>query len=173
MINKFLIYIIFFLHFGFFANASNEPPFVNMLIHNVPITYEAEIEFKGFKGKPINLSNYNNDIYLLNFWATWCLPCKLEMPSLDILQGDFKKIKIFPINIQDNDKNNSEIFFKDLNIKNLQIYFDSDSKLANMFWLRGIPTTIIFNKDKKEIARIVGHANFQDKKFVKWLKENK
>ena len=173
MINKFLIYIIIFLHFSFFANASTEIPFPNMFVTKAPITYKEELEFKGFEGDLVNLSNYNNDIYLLNFWATWCAPCRKEMPSLDKLQSTFKEVKIFPINIKESHKRNSEIFFKDLNINNLQIYFDIDSKLANILWLRGIPTTIILNKNRQEIARIVGDADFEDEQFIKWLKENK
>ena len=114
-----------------------------------------------------------NNFSLINFWASWCAPCKKEMPSLDKLQSNFNEIKIFPINIKESDKKKSEIFFKNLNINNLQIYFDIDSKLANIFWLRGIPTTIILNKNKQEIARIVGDADFEDEKFIKWLKENK
>ena len=121
MINKFLIYIIFSVNLSFFANASTEIPFPNMFVSKVPITYKEEIEFKGFEGKPINLSNYNNEIFLLNFWATWCAPCKKEMPSLNKLQSNFKEIKIFPINIQESDKKKSEIFFKNLKINNLQI----------------------------------------------------
>ena len=173
MINKFLIYIIFFVNFSFFVKASSEIPFPNMFVTKTPITYKAEIEFKGFEGEPINLSNYNNEIYLLNFWASWCAPCIKEMPSLDKLQSNFKEIKIFPINIKESDKKKSEILFKNLNINNLQIYFDIDSNLANIFWLRGIPTTIILNKNKQEIARIVGDADFENKKFIEWLKENK
>ena len=144
-----------------------------MFVTKTPITYKEELEFKGFEGDLVNLSNYNNDIYLLNFWATWCAPCRKEMPSLDKLQSTFKEVKIFPINIKESDKRNSEIFFKDLNINNLQIYFDIDSKLANILWLRGIPTTIILNKNRQEIARIVGDADFEDEQFIKWLKENK
>ena len=173
MINKFLIYIIIFLHFSFFASVSIEIQFTNMFVTKTPITYKEELEFKGFEGDLVNLSNYNNDIYLLNFWATWCAPCRKEMPSLDKLQSTFKEVKIFPINIKESDKRNSEIFFKDLNINNLQIYFDIDSKLANILWLRGIPTTIILNKNRQEIARIVGDADFEDEQFIKWLKENK
>ena len=154
MINKFLIYIIIFLHFSFFANASTEIPFPNMFVTKTPITYKEELEFKGFEGDLVNLSNYNNEIYLLNFWASWCAPCKKEMPSLDKLQSNFNEIKIFPINIKESDKKKSEIFFKNLNINNLQIYFDIDSNLANIFWLRGIPTTIILNKNKNSVILV-------------------
>ena len=61
MINKFLIYIIFFVNLSFFANASTEIPFPNMFVSKVPITYKEEIEFKGFEGKAINLSNNHNE----------------------------------------------------------------------------------------------------------------
>ena len=56
-----------------------------------------------------------------------------------------------------------------LNIKNLSIYFDIDTNLVNLFRLRGLPTTIILNKDHNEIARIVGAVNFLDEEFINWI----
>ena len=64
---------------------------------------------------------------------------------------------------------NSLKFFKDLKIQNLGIYFDSPVTLAKKFGLRGIPTTILFNKEGLEFARIVGSIDFEDKKFIDWL----
>ena len=61
--------------------------------------------------------------------------------------------------------------FKDLNIKNLNIYFDSSITLAKKFSLRGVPTTILFNKKGEEFARIIGSIDFKDKKFINWLKD--
>ena len=60
-------------------------------------------------------------------------------------------------------------FFKDLEIQNLELYFDPPITLAKKFGLRGIPTTILFNKDGLEFARIVGSINFEDKEFIEWL----
>ena len=60
-------------------------------------------------------------------------------------------------------------FFNDLNIQNLEIFFDPNLNLVNEFKLRGIPTTILINKKGEEFARIIGEVNFQDKKFLKWL----
>ena len=57
----------------------------------------------------------------------------------------------------------------DLKIKNLNIYFDSPTTLAKKFSLRGIPTTILFNKEGFEFARIMGSINFEDRKFIEWL----
>ena len=60
-------------------------------------------------------------------------------------------------------------FFNDLNIQNLEIFFDPNLNLVNEFKLRGVPTTILINKKGEEFARIIGEVNFQNKKFSKWL----
>ena len=121
--------------------------------------------------KVIKLSNYKGNLVIINFWATWCAPCKEEMPSLDILKenSNLDNLKIFPINIGKENLKKSKIFFRDLNIKNLNIYFDRDITLAKDLSLRGVPTTILFNKEGKEFARIIGSIDFNDKEFVKWL----
>ncbi len=62
-------------------------------------------------------------------------------------------------------------FFTVLNIKNLEIFFDSDLNFVKKFKLRGVPTTVLINKKGEEFARIIGEVNFQDKKFLKWLKK--
>ena len=94
------------------------------------------------------------------------------MPSLDDLQsnGKLSNLKIFPINIGQEDISKSEFFFKELNIKNLNIYFDAPITLAKKFSLRGVPTTILFNKQGEEFARIIGSIDFKDEKFINWLK---
>ncbi len=107
----------------------------------------------------------------MNFWATWCAPCKEEMPSLDQLQSNEKlsDLKIFPINIGQENLEKSQKFFEDLSIKNLEVYFISSINLPKKLQLRGIPTTILINKDGLEFARIIGSVDFKDEKFIKWL----
>ena len=109
----------------------------------------------------------------MNFWATWCAPCKEEMPSLDLLQEhkSLDNLKVFPINVGQDNKEKALLFYKDLKIKNLELYFDSPTTLAKKFGLRGIPTSILFNKDGLEFARIVGSIDFRDQKFIEWLSE--
>jgi thioredoxin-related protein len=94
------------------------------------------------------------------------------MPSLDNLQKNISlnNLKIFPINISQESLPKAESFFKELNIKNLDIYFDAPITLAKKFSLRGIPTSILFNKEGKEFARIIGPIDFNDKEFINWLK---
>ena len=78
------------------------------------------------------------------------------MPSLDDLQSNsnFDNLKIFPINIGQENFSKSDSFFKELSIQNLEIYFDAPITLAKKFSLRGVPTTILFNKKGEEFGRI-------------------
>ena len=94
------------------------------------------------------------------------------MPSLDRLQinENFSNLKIFAINISQESKKKVDSFFKDLNIKNFDPYFDSPTTLAKVFSLRWVPTSILIDKDVKEFSRIIGSIDFDDKKFINWLK---
>ena len=113
----------------------------------------------------------SNKTYVVNFWATWCAPCKEEMPSLDALKvnPNLNNLEIFPINIGKDNLKKSNIFFEDLNIKNLDIYFDNPVTLAKDLALRGVPTTILFNKEGKEFARIIGSIDFNEEEFLEWI----
>ena len=148
--------------------AKEKPPFKNILSLDKPKTHK-EIIFQDRDGSIINLKKINSDkIYIFNFWATWCAPCKEEMPSLDKLHAK-DGIFVFPINLEDKNLKKTDKFYDDLNIANLNVYFDEGLKLTKAFSIRGVPTTIIFNKNKDEVARIKGSVDFSDKKFISWL----
>tara|TARA_Y200000002_G_scaffold100781_1_gene81672 strand:+ start:362 stop:841 length:480 start_codon:yes stop_codon:yes gene_type:complete len=142
----------------------------NLIIHKELKKYDS-LTFLNAKNEQLDLDEYKGNLILLNFWATWCLPCKEEMPSLDLLDTNenLDNLKIFPINVGQDNIDKSLIFFNELEIQNLEIYFDSPITLAKKFGLRGIPTTILINKNGLEFARIVGSIDFNDKKFIKWL----
>ena len=142
----------------------------NLVIYDKLKKYDA-ITFLNTKNDELNLDDYKGNLVLLNFWATWCAPCKEEMPSLDQLQSNEKlnNLKIFPINIGQENLKKSQKFFEDLSIKNLEVYFISSINLPKKLQLRGIPTTILINKDGLEFARIIGSVDFEDEKFIKWL----
>ena len=142
----------------------------NLVIYDKLKKYDA-ITFLNTKNDELKLDDYKGNLVLLNFWATWCAPCKEEMPSLDQLQSNEKlnNLKIFPINIGQENLKKSQKFFKDLSIKNLEVYFISSINLPKKLQLRGIPTTILINKDGLEFARIIGSVDFKDEKFIKWL----
>ncbi|PDH21510.1 MAG: thiol:disulfide interchange protein [Pelagibacterales bacterium MED-G42] len=143
----------------------------NIVIHKVPKTYDNVI-FLDKKDEKININDLEGNLLILNFWATWCEPCKEEMPSLSNLQVNPKlnKLKIFPINIGKENLEKINKFFIDLDIENLDPYFDPPTTLAKKFSLRGVPTSILFNKNGQEFARIIGSINFEDKNFINWIK---
>ena len=165
LINYLIIYSILVINIAF---SKDKPPFKNILVLDKPKIYK-EIIFQDREGNKIDLNSINTDeIYILNFWATWCAPCKDEMPSLDKLQVK-DGVFIFPINMEEKNLNNIDKFYKDLNIKNLNTYFDDGLKLVKVFALRGVPTTIILNEKKEMVARISGSIDFADEKFISWL----
>ena len=167
---KLLIIFIYLITINF-SCAFEKPNLKNLVLIKNPKLHE-DVIFMDINQKNINLADFRGKLVILNFWATWCAPCKEEMPSLDDLQSNTKlnNLKIFPINIGQEDVSKSKIFFKELNIKNLDIYIDAPITLAKKFSLRGVPTTIIFNKEGKEFARIMGSIDFNDKEFINWLK---
>ena len=167
---KFLIIFIYLIATSF-SYAIEKPNIKNLVLIKKPKAYENVI-FKDKNQKDVNLSNYKGKLLIVNFWATWCAPCREEMPSLDSLQLDSRlnNLKVFPVNIGQEDISKSEIFFKELNIQNLDIYFDSKITLAKKFTLRGVPTTILFNKKGQEFARIIGSIDFNNEEFINWLK---
>jgi thiol-disulfide isomerase/thioredoxin len=166
-----LLIIFIYLIITNFSYASEKPDIKNLVLIKNPKIYE-DVIFKDINQKNVDLDDFKGKLILLNFWATWCAPCKEEMPSLDNLQlnSNLSNLKIFPINIGQEDISKSEFFFKELDIQNLDIYMDAPITLAKKFALRGVPTTILFNKKGKEFARIMGSIDFNDEEFINWLK---
>ena len=165
---RFLIIFIFLIS----NTLANEAPNIKNIVVNKELKKYDNIIFIDSNGKMLKLIDFKGNLVLLNFWATWCAPCKEEMPSLDALKvnPNLDNIKIFPINIGKDNLKKSNKFFKDLNIQNLDVYFDNPVTLAKNFGLRGLPTTIMLNKEGKEFARVVGSIDFGDKEFIKWIK---
>ena len=150
--------------------ANELPEIKNIIIHKNPKIYNNVI-FLDKNGQKINIKDFNENLIILNFWATWCEPCKEEMPSLDRLQVNPKlnNLKIFAINISKENPKKVNNFFKNLNIKNFESYFDAPVTLSKIISLRGIPTSILINKNGEEFARIIGEIDFNDEDFIKWL----
>ena len=117
---KFLILLFSFNIFSSISQSNEDIPLNNIAINEMPKSISS-ILFEDFSGNEINLNNYRKKLVILNFWATWCAPCKREMPSLDNLyqNNKFKNLQIFAVNMEKKNMVKSKNFFNDLNIKKL------------------------------------------------------
>jgi len=169
---KKLNYLVFFIYLISSSGSYSieRPDINNMIIHEEKKTI-GKVEFFNSKKNKISLDNYRHNLVIINFWATWCTPCKEEMPHLNqlISKSKFKDIKVIPINIADENLEKSKEFFEELNINNLEIFYGSSLNLAKEFKLRGIPTTIFIDKEGYEFARVIGYIDFENKYFLNWL----
>jgi thiol-disulfide isomerase/thioredoxin len=168
---SFKIYIHIFLIF-FFAQQllSEDNKSKNIVVHKEPIEIK-KLKFKDFNLNEIDLTGKKGNIMILNFWATWCAPCKKEMPSLDQLSKKYPDILIYPINLEKPNKDKAKKFFTDLEISKLKIYFDPKFSLVKLFNMRGVPTSILIDKNGKEFGRVIGEIDFLDEAFIDLLKK--
>ena len=142
----------------------------NIVIHEKPRLIK-ELKFKDVNLQEVDLTNKKGNIMILNFWASWCLPCKREMPSLENLSHKYPEIKVFAINMEKPNKLRARDFYKSIGVVSLDIYFDPELKLVKQFKMRGLPTSILINKNGEEFGRVVGEVDFINKDFIKIIKK--
>ena len=168
---SFKIYIHIILVFLLSKNVLADSDFSeNIVIYEKPKVIK-ELKFKDLNLQDVDLTNKKGNIVILNFWATWCLPCRREMPSLEKLTHQYPEIKVFAINMEKPNKLKTQDFFKFIGVLSLDIYFDPELKLVKQFKMRGLPTSILIDKNGKEFGRIVGEIDFVDKNFIDLLKK--
>ena len=142
----------------------------NILIYEKPKVIK-QLKFKDLNLQDVDLTNKKGNIMILNFWATWCAPCRREMPSLEKLTHQYPEIKVYAINMEKPNKLKTQDFFKFLGVLSLDIYFDPELKLVKQFKMRGLPTSILINKNGEEFGRVVGEIDFIDKDFMELIKK--
>ncbi len=118
--------------------------------------------FTDAQGTPMTLADNNGKIRVVNFWATWCFPCREEMPYLDSLQKAFggEDFEVMTIATGYNDMGGIVRFLEEANVTALPILLDADSSLGAEFGAIGLPLTVILNRDGQEIARMIGGAEW-------------
>ena len=168
---SFKIYIHIILVFLISKNVLADTDFSkNIVIYEKPKVIK-ELKFKDLNLQEIDLTNKKGNIMILNFWATWCMPCRREMPSLEKLTHKHPEIKVYAINMEKPNKLKAQDFFKFIGVLSLDIYFDPELKLVKQFKMRGLPTSILIDKNGKEFGRVVGEIDFVGDDFLKLMKK--
>lgn len=153
------------------AIASAQQPPKNFILHEAPKPI-ASIAFEDDQGRQRNLAEFRGKIVLLNIWATWCAPCRREMPSLDRLQGllggaDFD---VIALSIDRSGIETVRKFYTDVGIRNLPIYLDSSGKAARELATIGVPATLLIDRTGRELGRLIGPAEWDEPDIVQFLK---
>ncbi|SFD64612.1 TlpA disulfide reductase family protein [Roseivivax sediminis] len=119
-------------------------------------------DFETFDGEPASLSDYEGKWALVNFWATWCAPCRKEMPMLSELQTELggEDFEVVTIATGRSPRPAMQSFFEDIGVDNLPTLRDPNSALAREMAVLGLPITVILNPEGDEIARLQGDAEW-------------
>ena len=151
---SFKIYIHIIIVFLISKNllADNDFFSKNIVIYEKPKTIK-ELKFKDLNLQEVDLTDKKGNIMILNFLGHMvCSMSKREMPSLEKLTHKFPEVKVYAINMEKPNKLKAQDFFKFLNVLSLDIYFDPELKLVKQFKMRGLPTSILINKNGMSLA---------------------
>jgi len=121
-----------------------------------------ELSFLDGQGNALSLEDFRGKVVVLNLWATWCAPCRHEMPSLDRLQaalGD-EGLQVLPLSLDRGEVSQIEAFYDEVGLSTLGIYHDPKAAAGRAFGAYGLPTTIVIDRQGREIGRVLGPAEW-------------
>ncbi len=130
-----------------------------LAVHSVPVVVPKAVLLDGAEAE-VGLADYRGQWLVVNFWATWCAPCRQEMPSLDRLQAAMPALRVLPVATGRNGVDQIVKFNTEAGIVNLGILRDPKSRLASQMGVFGLPVTVIINPEGQEVARLIGDAEW-------------
>jgi len=124
------------------------------------------ISFQDGERRHVTLADFKGQVVLVNFWATWCLPCIRELPSLDRLQARLKPsgVKIMALSLDRGGADAVKRFFADNGIHNLDVYVDPTMESQQAFKIPGLPTSVLIDRDGHDRGRLIGPADWSNAK---------
>ncbi|SFR02238.1 TlpA disulfide reductase family protein [Poseidonocella sedimentorum] len=133
-----------------------------LAVHAEPKPVDADITFETRDGAPITLGDSAGKYRLVNFWATWCAPCRKEMPALSALQAQLggDRFEVVTIATGRNLVDGIDRFFAEIGVENLPKHRDPKQALARTMAVLGLPVTVLLDPEGREIARLTGDADW-------------
>jgi len=122
----------------------------------------ASIKFQDAEGKERTLADWRGKVVLLNLWATWCLPCRKEMPSLDRLQKELgsDKFEVVALSVDRKGLDASKKFLDETKVERLALYVDATARATSELRVVGLPATLLLDAQGREIGRLLGPAEW-------------
>jgi thiol-disulfide isomerase/thioredoxin len=121
-----------------------------------------EAKFNDASGKAITLADFRGKVVLLNLWATWCAPCRKEMPDLDALQMELgsDRFEVVAVSVDRGSPEKSRKFLDEIKSKALKLYHDPSAQLGFTLKTIGMPSTLLIDPEGRELGRLVGPAEW-------------
>jgi thiol-disulfide isomerase/thioredoxin len=121
-----------------------------------------DVSFTPENGQPTSLQAWKGRVVLVNLWATWCAPCRKEMPSLSALQGEMgsKDFEVVAISVDRKGLEGSGAFLKEVGATALKLYADPSTDTLTKFQAVGLPASILIDREGREIGRLLGPAEW-------------
>jgi thiol-disulfide isomerase/thioredoxin len=141
------------------VEALREGDMRKLAIHATPVDLPAAV-FLDADDAAVPLAQWQGKWVVLNFWATWCAPCRKEMPSLLRLQQAMPDLAVLPVATGRNAVEGIERFYEEAGVQALPILRDPKSELARPMGVMGLPVTVILNPQGQEVARLIGDAEW-------------
>ncbi|WP_149587406.1 TlpA family protein disulfide reductase [Tabrizicola flagellatus] len=141
------------------AASLREGDMKKLVLHEAPVAVPEAVLLDAEDGEHA-LADYRGKWVVLNFWATWCAPCRKEMPSLDRLQTAMPDLAVVPVATGRNAVEGIRRFFEEAGVTALPILRDPQSQLARGMGVMGLPVTVILNPEGQEVARLIGDAEW-------------
>lgn len=118
--------------------------------------------FQDGEGNEVTLANFEGKVVLLNFWATWCPPCRAEMPSIDRLAGEMAGDDLAVIVLSGDRGKSDRIakFYQEIGVEHLAIHQDPRGLLLRAAGALGLPVTLLLDRQGREVARVTGDAEW-------------
>ncbi|MCC5977914.1 MAG: TlpA family protein disulfide reductase [Salinarimonas sp.] len=145
-------------------------------VHSVP-RLPPEMEFTGPDGEPLTLEDFAGRTVLVNFWATWCAPCREEMPALNVVQTEFggDDFEVVAINVDTRNLDKPRAWLEEHGIHDLRYFAENDGVLLQTLQrsghVVGLPTTVIFGPQNCELAILRGYADWTSDDAFQLLRE--
>ncbi len=138
-----------------------------LIIHREPVETSGN-NFQDLEQNYVSLDDFKGKVVVLNFWATWCAPCRKEMPTLDNLQGHYQsgEVEVIVVHVGPSRGNEIEEFWQEENIRNIASYVDPNLSFAGSMNAFGLPTTIILDKESREVGRLIGDEEWDQEGVI-------
>lgn len=120
------------------------------------------LAFEDATGKERSLQDWRGKVVLLNLWATWCAPCRKEMPSLDRLQAELgsDQFEVVAVSVDKTGIEGAKKFLHQIKVEKLGVYADPNIRVGSTLRIIGMPSTVLIDRESREIGRLVGPAEW-------------